>query len=106
MRLQLNLQFLGRRFAISTPSAEQYRGDGIASRGPGFGIDTVRGKLEIDRLQEIGTERLVICLEVDGNDPLAVLLACKEARRRAVEGQKPVLVEVRFDLIPREENVD
>lgn len=29
-------------FAISTPSSEQYYGDGIASRGPGYGIDTVR----------------------------------------------------------------
>ncbi|KDE06880.1 hypothetical protein MVLG_02768 [Microbotryum lychnidis-dioicae p1A1 Lamole] len=59
-------------FAISTPAAQQYKGDGIAARGPGYGIETVR---------------------VDGNDPLAVYLASKEARRRAVEGQKPVLVE-------------
>ncbi|KAM0751093.1 hypothetical protein T439DRAFT_325248 [Meredithblackwellia eburnea MCA 4105] len=59
-------------FAISTPSSEQYRGDGIGARGPGYGIDTVR---------------------VDGNDPLAVYLACSEARRRAVQDQKPVLVE-------------
>ncbi|GAA5891782.1 hypothetical protein JCM8208_002883 [Rhodotorula glutinis] len=59
-------------FAISTPTSQQYAGDGIASRGPGYGIDTIR---------------------VDGNDPLAVFLACKEARRRAVEGKKPVLVE-------------
>lgn len=63
-----------RSFAISTPTSQQYAGDGIASRGPGYGIDTIR---------------------VDGNDPLAVFLACKEARRRAVEGKKPVLVEVR-----------
>ncbi|SCZ91398.1 BZ3500_MvSof-1268-A1-R1_Chr1-2g01382 [Microbotryum saponariae] len=59
-------------FAISTPAAQQYKGDGIAARGPGYGIETVR---------------------VDGNDPLAVYLASKEARRRAVEGQNPVLVE-------------
>ncbi|GAA6010243.1 hypothetical protein JCM10207_005684 [Rhodosporidiobolus poonsookiae] len=59
-------------FAISTPVSQQYAGDGIAARGPGYGIETVR---------------------VDGNDPLAVYLACKEARRRAVEGKKPVLVE-------------
>lgn len=31
-------------FAISTPTAEQYNGDGIASRGPGYGIETVRGQ--------------------------------------------------------------
>ncbi|GAA5897786.1 hypothetical protein JCM5296_006074 [Sporobolomyces johnsonii] len=59
-------------FAISTPASQQYAGDGIAARGPGYGIETVR---------------------VDGNDPLAVYLACKEARRKAVEGKKPVLVE-------------
>lgn len=33
---------------------------------------------------------------VDGNDPIAVYLACVEARNRAVEGQKPMLIEVRF----------
>lgn len=59
-------------FAISTPAAEQYAGDGIASRGPGYGMDTIR---------------------VDGNDALAVYSAMKEARRRAVEGNKAVLVE-------------
>ncbi|KAG6841692.1 hypothetical protein C0991_007962 [Blastosporella zonata] len=47
-------------FAISTPSSEQFYGDGIASRGPGYGIDTVR---------------------VDGNDVLAVLAAVREGRR-------------------------
>ncbi|KAK4050377.1 hypothetical protein OIV83_003446 [Microbotryomycetes sp. JL201] len=59
-------------FAISTPVAQQYRGDGIAARGPGYGIETIR---------------------VDGNDPLAVYIACVEARNKAVEQQKPVLVE-------------
>ncbi|GAA6061997.1 hypothetical protein JCM10212_004275 [Sporobolomyces blumeae] len=59
-------------FAISTPVSQQYKGDGIASRGPAYGIETIR---------------------VDGNDPLAVYLACKEARKRAVEGKKPILVE-------------
>lgn len=29
-------------YAISTPTLEQYKGDGIASRGMGYGIDTVR----------------------------------------------------------------
>ncbi|KAJ7784355.1 branched-chain alpha-keto acid dehydrogenase E1-alpha subunit [Mycena metata] len=59
-------------FAISTPSTEQYYGDGIASRGPGYGIDTVR---------------------VDGNDVLAVLSAVREARRRTLEQGRAVLVE-------------
>ena len=58
---------------ISTPTLEQYKGDGIASRGVGYGIDTVR---------------------VDGNDIFAVREATKEARRVALQGQgKPVLVE-------------
>ena len=59
-------------FAISTPSNEQYHGDGIASRGPGYGIDTIR---------------------VDGNDILAVYSAVSEARRRCVESERGVLVE-------------
>ncbi|GLI76402.1 hypothetical protein PoHVEF18_004675 [Penicillium ochrochloron] len=60
-------------FAISTPTLEQYRGDGIASRGVGYGIDTIR---------------------VDGNDVFAVNEAMKEARRRALsDGGRPVLIE-------------
>ncbi|KAI9017667.1 thiamine diphosphate-binding protein [Gaertneriomyces semiglobifer] len=59
-------------YAISTPSKEQYRGDGIASRGHGYGMDTVR---------------------VDGNDALAVYNVVKEARRRAIAEHRPVLIE-------------
>ncbi|KAL8754727.1 MAG: hypothetical protein Q9184_005020 [Pyrenodesmia sp. 2 TL-2023] len=60
-------------YAISTPTLEQYRGDGIASRGIGYGIDTIRA---------------------DGNDIFAVREATKEARRMALEdGGKPVLIE-------------
>ncbi|KAJ5776262.1 uncharacterized protein N7511_001273 [Penicillium nucicola] len=60
-------------YAISTPTLEQYRGDGIASRGVGYGIDTIR---------------------VDGNDVFAVHEAMKEARRRALsDGGRPVLIE-------------
>ncbi|KAJ3023454.1 UNVERIFIED_CONTAM: hypothetical protein HDU68_008610 [Siphonaria sp. JEL0065] len=59
-------------YAISTPAREQYRGDGIASRGHGYGMHTIR---------------------VDGNDVLAVYNVVKEARRIAVEEQKPVLIE-------------
>ncbi|KAJ5657252.1 uncharacterized protein N7484_000901 [Penicillium longicatenatum] len=60
-------------FAISTPTLEQYRGDGIASRGVGYGIDTIR---------------------VDGNDVFAVYEATKEARKRALsDGGRPVLIE-------------
>lgn len=59
-------------YAISTPSSEQYRGDGIGARGPAYGIQTVR---------------------VDGTDTLAVYNAVKKAREFAVKNNKPVLVE-------------
>ncbi len=49
-------------FAISTPTEEQYRGDGIASRAPGYGIHTIR---------------------VDGNDIFAVYHATVKARELA-----------------------
>ncbi|KAI0405094.1 2-oxoisovalerate dehydrogenase alpha subunit [Xylaria palmicola] len=60
-------------YAISTPTLEQYRGDGIASRGIGYGIDTIR---------------------VDGNDIWAVREVTKKAREMALrDGGKPVLIE-------------
>ncbi|KAJ6663535.1 hypothetical protein lerEdw1_009614 [Lerista edwardsae] len=59
-------------YAISTPTSEQYRGDGIAARGPGYGIHSIR---------------------VDGNDVFAVYNATKEARRRALAENQPFLIE-------------
>ncbi|KAN0064226.1 hypothetical protein ACQY0O_003393 [Thecaphora frezii] len=59
-------------FAISTPSTEQYCGDGIASRGPGYGMLTIR---------------------VDGNDALAVRAAVREARAKCLAESRPVLIE-------------
>uniref|UniRef100_A0A8C4JKP7 2-oxoisovalerate dehydrogenase subunit alpha n=1 Tax=Dromaius novaehollandiae TaxID=8790 RepID=A0A8C4JKP7_DRONO len=59
-------------YAISTPTSEQYRGDGIAARGPGYGLLSIR---------------------VDGNDVFAVYNATKEARRRAVAENQPFLIE-------------
>jgi 2-oxoisovalerate dehydrogenase E1 component alpha subunit len=59
-------------YAISTPAAEQFAGDGIASRGIGYGIKTIR---------------------VDGNDVLAVYQATKLARALALEENCPVLIE-------------
>ncbi|WP_025820435.1 thiamine pyrophosphate-dependent dehydrogenase E1 component subunit alpha [Shewanella marina] len=59
-------------YAISTPTNEQYAGNGIASRGLGYGMHTIR---------------------VDGNDMLAVLAATQMARAYAIEHQKPVLIE-------------
>lgn len=59
-------------FAISTPDNEQYAGDGIAARGPGYGIPTYR---------------------VDGNDLWAVYSVTKSARALAIEANTPVLIE-------------
>ncbi|MFT5277079.1 MAG: 2-oxoisovalerate dehydrogenase E1 component alpha subunit [Glaciecola sp.] len=59
-------------YAISTPSEEQFKGDGIASRGIGYGIKTIR---------------------VDGNDALAVFAATKKAREIALAESCPVLIE-------------
>merc|ERR1719187_1671957 len=59
-------------YAISTPTEEQYRGDGIAARGPGYGMTTIR---------------------VDGNDVFAVYNAVKAARQYSVENMAPVLIE-------------
>eukprot|EP01138_Halocafeteria_seosinensis_P000289 gb/GECG01000297.1/.p1 GENE.gb/GECG01000297.1/~~gb/GECG01000297.1/.p1 ORF type:complete len:439 (+),score=64.68 gb/GECG01000297.1/:1-1317(+) len=59
-------------YAISTPSSEQYGGDGIAPHGVGYGMHTLR---------------------VDGNDILAVKEATERAREIAVGQQRPVLVE-------------
>ncbi|CAG9562287.1 unnamed protein product [Danaus chrysippus] len=58
-------------YAISTPTSEQYRGDGVAARGPAAGLHTVR---------------------VDGTDALAVYNAVKKARQLAV-CNTPVLLE-------------
>ena len=59
-------------YAISTPASEQFISDGIAPRGLGYGIKTIR---------------------VDGNDILAVYTAAVAARKIAVNGQRPVLIE-------------
>ncbi|MCY7294131.1 thiamine pyrophosphate-dependent dehydrogenase E1 component subunit alpha [Alteromonas sp. a30] len=59
-------------YAISTPADEQFKGDGIASRGIGYGIKTIR---------------------VDGNDALAIYAATQKAREIAVSEKCPVLIE-------------
>ena len=65
-------------WAISTPSIEQFRGDGIAGRGVALGMHTIR---------------------VDGSDLFAVYAATKAARALALGGgpggapPQPVLVE-------------
>ncbi|CAK9055867.1 2-oxoisovalerate dehydrogenase subunit beta [Durusdinium trenchii] len=60
-------------YSISTGVEDQYRGDGIAARGPAFAIPTVR---------------------VDGNDLVAVFLATQEARKRSIENKQPILLEL------------
>lgn len=60
-------------YSISTGVEDQYRGDGIAARGPAFAIPSVR---------------------VDGNDLVAVFLATQEARNRAIQQKTPVLLEL------------
>ena len=59
-------------YAISTPTAEQFAGDGIASRGIGYGVKTIR---------------------VDGNDAVAVYTATQAARTLALKESCPVLIE-------------
>ncbi len=59
-------------YAISTPANEQFKGDGIASRGVGYGMKTIR---------------------VDGADILAVYHATKLAREHALATNEPVLLE-------------
>lgn len=59
-------------YAISTPAEEQFKGNGIASRGVGYGIKTLR---------------------IDGNDILAVIKATQTARAYALKENAPVLIE-------------
>lgn len=59
-------------YAISTPANEQFKGDGIACRGVGYGMKSIR---------------------VDGADILAVYQATKMARDYALETNEPVLIE-------------
>jgi TPP-dependent pyruvate/acetoin dehydrogenase alpha subunit len=59
-------------YAISTSVKEQYAGDGVISRAPGYGMAAIR---------------------VDGNDVFAVHAAVREARIYALENNAPVLIE-------------
>jgi 2-oxoisovalerate dehydrogenase E1 component alpha subunit len=59
-------------YAISTPVTDQYAGDGIVSRGPGYGMAAIR---------------------IDGNDIFAVHAAVREARKYALKHNAPVLIE-------------
>jgi len=60
-------------YAISTPTKEQYAGDGIVCKAKGYGMAAIR---------------------VDGNDVLAVHAATKAAREYALKHMEPVLLEM------------
>jgi 2-oxoisovalerate dehydrogenase E1 component alpha subunit len=59
-------------YAISTSVKDQYAGDGVVSRAPGYGMAAIR---------------------VDGNDIFAVHAAVREAREYALENSAPILIE-------------
>ncbi|KAK3043662.1 hypothetical protein RJ639_000078 [Escallonia herrerae] len=59
-------------WAISTPTSEQFRSDGIVVKGQAYGVRSIR---------------------VDGNDALAVYGAIHAAREMAIREQRPILVE-------------
>ncbi|KAH7832892.1 hypothetical protein Vadar_001118 [Vaccinium darrowii] len=59
-------------WAISTPTSEQFRSDGIVVKGQAYGIRSIR---------------------VDGNDALAAYSATRAAREMAINEQRPVLIE-------------
>lgn len=59
-------------YAISTPVQEQYAGDGIVTRGLGYGMSSIR---------------------VDGNDLFAVHEATWRARQLCLEESRPCLIE-------------
>ncbi|GAX13740.1 2-oxoisovalerate dehydrogenase E1 component alpha subunit [Fistulifera solaris] len=59
-------------YAISTPTSDQFAGDGVISRAPGYGMAGVR---------------------VDGNDIFAVHAAVREAKQYALSKNAPVLIE-------------
>ncbi|CAN6330754.1 unnamed protein product [Urochloa humidicola] len=59
-------------WAISTPTTEQFRSDGVVIRGQAYGIRGIR---------------------VDGNDALAVYSAVHAAREMAIAEGRPILVE-------------
>lgn len=73
LNFEFHLHSRNNGFAISTPSTEQYKGDGIAGRGPtGYGIPAIR---------------------VDGTDVFAVYNATQQAREYALKHNKPVIIE-------------
>lgn len=60
------------QFAISTPRSVQSKAKNLATKAVGYGIPGI---------------------VVDGNDPLAMYIAMEEARKRAIKGDGPTLIE-------------
>jgi 2-oxoisovalerate dehydrogenase E1 component alpha subunit len=59
-------------FAISTPTAEQFKSDGVVAKGQAYGMRSIR---------------------VDGNDTLAMYATIKAARVMAISESRPILIE-------------
>ncbi|PQP91798.1 2-oxoisovalerate dehydrogenase subunit alpha 2 mitochondrial [Prunus yedoensis var. nudiflora] len=59
-------------WAISTPTSDQFRSDGVVVKGRAYGVRSIR---------------------VDGNDALAVYSAVHSARDMAIREQRPILIE-------------
>ncbi|RAL26543.1 thiamine pyrophosphate-dependent dehydrogenase E1 component subunit alpha [Thermoflavimicrobium daqui] len=74
------------KYAISVPLTKQVAGGDIAARAKGYGFPGVK---------------------VDGNNPLEVYQAVKEAAERARSGQGPTLIEaVSYRLVPHSSDDD
>ncbi|KAF3942598.1 hypothetical protein CMV_030759, partial [Castanea mollissima] len=59
-------------WAISTPTSDQFRSDGVVVKGPAYGVRSIR---------------------VDGNDTLAIYTAVHAAREMAINENRPILIE-------------
>ncbi|MED6110403.1 hypothetical protein PIB30_042572 [Stylosanthes scabra] len=59
-------------WAISTPTSDQFRSDGVVVKGQAYGVRSIR---------------------VDGNDALAIYSAVQAAREMAINEERPVLIE-------------
>jgi 2-oxoisovalerate dehydrogenase E1 component alpha subunit len=85
-RLPVIFMVENNQYAISVPLAKQVAGENIAARAKGYGFPGV---------------------QVDGNDPLAVYQAVKEAVDRARNGEGPTLIEaISYRLLPHSSDDD
>ncbi|KGA97885.1 2-oxoisovalerate dehydrogenase subunit alpha [Alkalihalobacillus alcalophilus ATCC 27647 = CGMCC 1.3604] len=74
------------KYAISVPIEKQLACENVADRAQGYGMPGVT---------------------VDGNDPLAIYEAVKEARERALNGEGPTLIEaICYRLMPHSSDDD